>query len=157
MKGLELLTFLTKEQIKLIETSELNYRRFARVYFQINSFENNEIIVKIWQTEDEDIEKYLSAKDLISRAKDVFNMIPEDIKIHFRPIPFNSDDLTKFSTDKIRKEMDAMGLQPKDLVKLLCIDKSTISQILSSDRNLSRPSKAMFYYMFKYLKTKVNV
>jgi hypothetical protein len=157
MKGLELLTFLTKEQIKLIETSELNYRRFARVYFQINSFENNEIVVKIWQTEDEDIDEYLSAKDLISRAKDVFNMIPEDIKIHFRPIPFKSDDLTKFSTEKILKEMDAMGLQPKDLVKLLCIDKSTISQILSSDRNLSRPSKAMFYYMFKYLKTKVNV
>jgi transcriptional regulator with XRE-family HTH domain len=84
-------------------------------------------------------------------------MIPEDFKLHIRPIPFKSDDLTKFNTEKIQKEMENLGLRPKDLVKLLCIDKSTISQILSSDRNLSRPSKAMFYYLFKYLKAKVNV
>jgi hypothetical protein len=157
MKGLDLLTFLSKEQIKLIETSELNYRRFARIYFQINSFENNEIVIKVWQTEDEDIEQYLSAKELISRTKEVFNMIPEGVKLHIRPIPFNPDDLTKFTTEKIQNEMENLGLKPKDLVKLVCIDKSTISQILSSDRNLSRPSKAMFYYLFKYLKTKVNV
>jgi glycine/serine hydroxymethyltransferase len=151
MKGLELLTFLTDKQLEFIEVAELSYRRFARIYFQILSFENNEIILKVWQTETPD-KIYLSAKDLALRAKDMFaGKIPVNIKLHIRPVPF--DPLKNFSTSDIRQEMTELGLKAKDLVKLLDISKSTISMLLSENRNMSKPTKAMFYYLFKYLKT----
>jgi hypothetical protein len=151
MKGLELLKFLDKEQINLIKNSEQNYKRFARIHFQILSFENNEIIVKVWQTENV-AGSYLPAKELLTRAKDIFKgMIPENIKLHIRPIPF--DPLENFSLTDIENQMNELGLQAKDLVKLLDIDKSTISSLLSRNRNLSKATKAMFYYLFKYLKT----
>jgi hypothetical protein len=151
MKGLELLTFLNKEQIDLIRASEQNYKRFARIYFQVILCKNNEIILKVWQTENA-AQNYLSAKDLVVRAKEVFSdMIPDNVKLYVRPIPF--DPLTNFSLSNIENEMAELGLQSKDLVKLLNIDKSTISLLLSKNRNMSKPTKAMFYYLFKYLKT----
>jgi hypothetical protein len=151
MKGLELLKFLDKEQISLIKNSEQNYKRFVHIHFQILSFENNEIIVKVWQTENV-VGSYLPAKELLTRAKDIFQgMIPENIKLYIRPIPF--DPLANFSLTDIENQMNELGLQAKDLVKLLDIDKSTISSLLARNRNLSKATKAMFYYLFKYLKT----
>ncbi|MDR0725600.1 MAG: hypothetical protein LBF59_06300 [Prevotellaceae bacterium] len=151
MKGLELLNFLTEKQLEFIEAAELSYRRFARIYFQILSFDNNEIILKVWQTENPD-KSYLSAKELASRAKEMFtNKIPENIKLHIRPIAFNS--LEHFSASDVEHEMTELGLKAKDLVKLLNVNKSTISLLLSKNRNMSKATKAMFYYLFKYLRT----
>jgi DNA-binding MarR family transcriptional regulator len=82
MKGMELLPFLTDEQRKLLETSELNYKRFARIYFKVLSYAENELVVKVWQMENP-AEKYLSAKELVERAKGVFEgILPENTKLH---------------------------------------------------------------------------
>jgi hypothetical protein len=151
MKGIELLNFLTEEQIKLVLNSEQNYRRFARIYFQVLSFKDGEIVVKVWQTENA-AKQYLSAKQLIERAKGAFEgMIPDNIKLHFRPVPF--DPLENFSASDVEQEMADLGLKAKDLVKLLNINKSTISLLLSKNRNMSKSAKAMFYYLFKYIRT----
>ena len=92
MKGIELLPSLTKEQKELLETSERNYKRFARVYYQILSVDPNEVVVKVWQIENK-AQKYLSAKELIERTHSIFEgIVPENIKIHVRPIPFDKVD-----------------------------------------------------------------
>ena len=157
MKGIELLPFLTEEQKKLLEKSSANYKRFARVYFQILEFSGNAVIVKVWQMENP-TERYLTSKELIDRTKEVFgsDILPAEIKLHIRPIAFESDELKTFSVETIDKKMNQLGLKPKDLVKLLDIDKSTLSQILKKNRELSRASKAMFYYLFKSLELKVS-
>lgn len=49
----------------------------------------------------------------------------------------------------VRSEMDQAGMKPKDLCRLLCIDKSTISILLNGDRPLTKWQKACFYYFFK--------
>lgn len=153
MKGLELLTFLTKEQRERIETSENAYKRFARVYFSVVSANDVEIIVKVWQQENV-TERYLSAKELIDRAKEVFEgCIPESVKLHVRPIPYKEEPLANVDASYVAKKMEEYNLQPKDLVKLLNIDKSTISRTLSADE-MTKSSKAMFYYLFKYLELK---
>jgi len=156
MKGIELLPFLTEEQKRLLETSSVNYKRFARVYFQILDFSDNTVIVKVWQLENP-AERYLTAKELIDRTKEVFgsDVLPAEINLHVRPIAFELDELKNFTVETIEKKMQHFGLKPKDLVKLLDIDKSTLSQILSKNRELSRASKAMFYYLFKSLASKL--
>jgi hypothetical protein len=99
-------------------------------------------------------EKYLSAKELIERVKGVFEGIaPTDVKLHVRPVPFNKTELEKFSTAEAVQKMEKLGLQPKDLVKLLDIDKSSISLMLNGERELSKPGRAMLYYLFKYLES----
>jgi antitoxin component HigA of HigAB toxin-antitoxin module len=157
MKGIELLPFLTKEQRELLETSSINYKRFARVYFHILEFDGSALVVKVWQL-DNPANHYLSAKELIDRTKEVFNhdVLPDNISLHIRPIPFEQDDLKAFTVDTVEERMSAFGLKPKDLVKLLDIDKSTLSLILNRNRELTRASKAMFYYLFKNLEMRLS-
>ena len=154
MKGIELFPFLTKEQRKLLETSERNYKRFARVYFQILSFDGKEAVIKAWQLQNE-AKKYLSEKELIERTQAVFDgIIPAEAKIRVRPVSFGTIDLNRFSIDIIEEKMQELGLKPKDLVHLLNINKSSLSLMLSKERGLTKPSKAMFYYLFKYMESK---
>jgi hypothetical protein len=63
--------------------------------------------------------------------------------------------LENFSIADIERGMSEFDLKPKDLVKLLNLDKSTISQMLAG-RFLTKSNKTMFYYLFKYLKTEKN-
>jgi len=156
MKGIELLPFLTDKQRKLLEASETNYKRFARVYFQILEFSGNAIVVKVWQL-DNPAKRYLNSKELIDRTKEVFgsDILPASINLHIRPVPFEKDELKAFTVETIEKKMEQFGLKPKDLVKLLDIDKSSLSLILTKNREMTRASKAMFYYFFKSLELKV--
>jgi len=150
MKGLELLPALTDHQKKLLDTSELNYKRYARLYFEIISFENNEITIKAFQRENV-AEKYLTSKEIIERVHGVFDVL--GYKVHVRPITFKKDDLANVDTAYVQSKMEALSLGQKDLVKLLNIDKSSLSLILSEGR-MTRSNQAMFYYLFKYLEEK---
>ncbi|MDR2467200.1 MAG: hypothetical protein LBD35_07395, partial [Prevotellaceae bacterium] len=124
IKGIEKLQ-LDAEQQRLLAVSEMNYKRYGRIYFKVVSFENNVLTVKVWQMENE-AEKYLTVKELADRANGVFrDVLPENATIHVRPIPFKPDDLAKFSASDIENKMNELGLKPKDLVKLLNMDKST--------------------------------
>jgi hypothetical protein len=153
MKGIELLPFLAAEQRKWLETSELSYRRHARIYFQILSYSPGELCVKAWQMENP-LDKYLSSKELVERTKGVFSgILPPDTKLHVRPIVYKKDELERFSVKDVNSKMKELGLKAKDLVKLLDIDKSSLSLILKGERELTKPSKAMLYYLFKYLET----
>ena len=155
IKGLEKLK-LTADQRKLLDTSELQYRRFARIYFEILDVTDTKVIVKVWQMENQTGE-YLCANELTSRAKDVFEAVVHDgIVVHVRPIPFNPDDIRKMDLEVINQQLVKLGLQAKDLVKLLDIDKSSISLILSGQRELTKWHKAAFYYLFKDISLKTE-
>jgi hypothetical protein len=99
-------------------------------------------------------ENYLSAKELVERAKGVFEeILPENTRLHVRPVPFNKIELENFSASDAVSKMEKLGLQPKDLVKMLDIDKSSLSLMLKGERELSKLGRAMLYYFFKYLET----
>lgn len=155
MKGVELLPFLTKEQKELLETSYANYKRMARIYFEVLEFSNDAIVVKVWQMENP-IKRYLSQKELVDRVRDVFNgdVVPENIKVHVRAIPFEKMELISFSIEKVNEKMEKLGLKPKDVARLLNLDKSSLSELLSGNRSLTKSHKAMFFYLFKYLELK---
>ena len=95
-----------------------------------------------------------SFKELVERAKGVFDgIIPPETKQHVRPIPHGKSELEKFSVNDANSKMEKLGLKPKDLVKLLDIDKSSLSLMLSGERELTKSGKAMLYYLFKYLES----
>jgi hypothetical protein len=150
MKGIEKLN-LTKEQKRILEKSEVSFKRFARVYFEVIRIDEKEAIIKVWQQENP-AQNYLSAKELIERTKGVFEgIIPAGVKIHCRPVPYEPSELRNLTIEVIKRDIEQFGLKPKDLVKLLDIDKSSLSLILSENRELSKANRAMFYYLLKYL------
>lgn len=149
MKGIEKLTHITDEQRKLLIHSAKQYKRFARIYFEILEVTPDSVSVKIKQLEGP-AEKYLSAKDLTQRALEVFEgMIPVDWKFNVRAVPFKF--LQVVDADYINSRKEDLGLTDVDMARLLDVRPENLSRILSDNRGLTKLGKAAFYYLFKYL------
>lgn len=83
----------------------------------------------------------LNQKQLIERAREVF---PDDI---IKPVVF-SLDVDSINLEWIEARMDEFSIKRNDLIKQLAIDKSSLSLILSGQRELSKPMRATFFYYF---------
>ena len=149
MKGIELVSFLTDDQKKLLEVSEINYKRYGRIYISIVSFNGNILVVKISQKENE-AQKYLRAKELRERAKEVFKgIIPDNIKLHIGVVPYTQDSLSEISIEWIKEQQNTYGISDAELAKFVNIDQANLFRIFNQ-RGLTKIHKALFYYFFKY-------
>lgn len=149
MKGIELLPFLTEKQKELLKTSDVNYKRFARIYISVISFRDNTVTVKIAQKENDATGKYLSAKELRDRAKGVFSgILPEGMKLHIGAVPFTPDHLPDITVEWIKEQQQKYGLTDADLAKSVNIDNANLFRIFNQ-RGLTKIHKALFYYFFK--------
>ena len=88
----------------------------------------------------------LNNKELHNRAKEIFTGVNAlQLKIIPSVFSLNVDDIT---IGWIEMKMQEFGINRKDLVKQLAIDKSSLSLILSGNRELSKPMRATFFYYF---------
>lgn len=152
MTGLDKLNFLTSDQREQILLSEKNYKRFARIYFRVHEYneKRKDVTVKVWQ--DRNVSgKYLSVEELRERAREVFNMLPEGMRLHVHARTFAAYGIDEVDIDYITEQMEKLNLKQADLVDYLNINKSTISSWLSGSKELTNIHKAMFFYFFKYL------
>lgn len=83
----------------------------------------------------------LNQKQLIERAKKIF----PDRKV--KPFVFSLDG-SEITLDWIGSKMDEFGIKRNDLIKQLAIDKASLSLILSGKVELSKRTKASFFYYF---------
>lgn len=83
----------------------------------------------------------LNQKQLHERAREVF----PDAKIIPVVYSLQVDDI---SIDWVESKMDEFGIKRNDLIKQLAIDKSSLSEIFSGNRGLTKSMKATFFYYF---------
>lgn len=83
----------------------------------------------------------LSQKQLHERARDIF----PDAKIIPVAYSLQVDDIDlKWVSDKMKE----FGIKRKDLMKQLAIDKSSLSDMFTERRGLTKSMKATFFYYF---------
>jgi hypothetical protein len=87
----------------------------------------------------------LNQKELVERAKEIFKST--GLKVKVVPVVF-SLDVDRINVQWIENKMEEFGISRNDLVKQLAIDKSSLSLILSGNRELSKPMRATFFYYF---------
>lgn len=149
MKNIGLLPVTDEAKNRLNEFA-LQYKRFAKIYVEVVSFENDRIIVRVEQKEQVN-GKQLSKNDLTERVKDMFkDEIPANWKLTVSAVDFDRKDIDTVSDEWINKKMDQFNLKAKHLVGYTGIDKATISLILSGEKQLTKWQKVAFYYFFKY-------
>lgn len=83
----------------------------------------------------------LNQKQLHERAREVF----PDAKIIPVVYSLQVDDI---SIDWVESKMDEFGIKRNDLIKQLAIDKSSLSEMFSGNRGLTKSMKATFFYYF---------
>ena len=104
MKGIELLSFLTEKQKELLKTSDMQYKRYARIFISIVGFDNNTVTVKVAQKEN-DAQRYLSAKELRDRVKGVFDgILPEGMKLHVGAVPYTQDNMPDVTVEWVKEQ-----------------------------------------------------
>ena len=149
MKNLELLP-LPEEKKKRLKTFSRMYRQNARVFIEVVSFEGRRIVVRVEQKELVN-GRFLNKKELIDRTREMFKgEIPDDWKLIVSPVDYNPQDIESISSNWITKRMNDLGIRAKHICKSTGIDKSTISSILSGEKELTKWHKTAFYYFFKY-------
>ncbi len=149
MKNLNLLP-IPEEKKKRIATFARMYKQNARIYIDIISFEKNQLVVRVEQKEMVN-DKFLNHKELIERARDMFKgEIPEDWKLIVSAVDSNKDDIEAINPSWIAQRMKKLGLKGKHISNRIGIDTSTISSILTGEKELTKWHKATFYYFFKY-------
>lgn len=122
---------LTTSQIKSIS----NYKAFG---IDIEILEDNQVKI----TQSRLVNGFiLNQKQLHERAREVF----PDAKII--PVVY-SLQVEEINTDWIEQQMEEFGIKRNDLIKQLAIDKSSLSEMFSGNRGLTKSMKANFFYYF---------
>lgn len=125
----------------------MQYKRYGRIFISIVGVENNTVRVKVAQKEN-DIPKYLSAKELRDRVKNVFDgMLPDGMKLYIGAIPYTPDNMPDVTVEWIKEQQAKFGLTDSDLAKSVNIDNANLHRIFNQ-RGLTKIHKALFYYFF---------
>lgn len=120
-----------------------NYGRMG-IIIEILEMTDNEAKIKV--THKHAFNGYLlNQKQLVERVKKVFEHTGIKTKIY--PVVYKID-LSKINIQWIKLKMLEFGLKRKDLMRQLAIDKSSLSLILNGKVELSKRTKATFYYYF---------
>jgi hypothetical protein len=149
MKNIDLLP-LGEEQKKRLKTFARMYRQNARIFIEVISFNENRIVVRIEQKELAG-GPFLNRRELTERAREMFKgEIPDDWKLIVSATDCSREDIETISPDWIKRRMHDLGLKAKHISNRIGIDKSTVSSILTGEKELTKWHKAAFYYFFKY-------
>ncbi|SFD85406.1 hypothetical protein [Thermophagus xiamenensis] len=152
MRGIEKLTHLTEDQKERLIYSANQYERFARIYFEVLDVKDKTVSIKIYQLEN-NLEKYLPAKELKERALEVFKgCIPEGWEINLIAKPYKF--LNTITFESIREKQKELGLSDDELSLYLGIRKENLNRMLSGKRKLSKCQKVAFYYFFKWFESR---
>jgi len=149
MKNLDLLP-IAEEKKKRLATFARAYKQNARIYMDVISFDKNQLIVRVEQKEIVG-DRYLNHKELIQRTREMFaGEIPDEWKLIVSAMDSNKEDIESINPEWIGKRMKRLGLKGKHISSRIGIDQSTISSILTGEKELTKWHKAAFYYFFKY-------
>ena len=149
MKNIELLP-LPIEGKKRLETFAQQYRRMAHIAIDVVSFEDGRLIVRAEQ-KDMVNDKFLTKKELTQRVRDMFRgEIPEEWKLTVSAVDYDRKDIDAIDIAWIRTRMEKLGLKNKHVSNYTGIDKCTVSNLLSGEKELTKWHKVAMYYFFKY-------
>ena len=154
MKKLELLN-IPEDVRNALQKSYLTYLRNAKIKIDILDIQGNVITVRVEQVR-KTTDKIFTGKELIERASEVFEVLPEGFQIRYRPLTFKGEGVEAVSADYVRNMMKRHKITQSELCEAMRIDKYAMSKLLSNQYSFTNWHQSAFYYYFKYLATKLD-
>lgn len=139
---------IPESDLKKLEQSAYNYARHTQLYFKIAYVDDEKIIVQAKQEKTSSGE-YFTKESIKDRATNVFRDIFPDHEIAIRPSPYQHPPVDVVNPDWIRRQMSRKKVSSKQIREFTGIDKGTISNWISGNRNMSQAARAMFYLFLK--------
>lgn len=146
IKNIHLLdSILSDKDKERLEAGAALHKRLSNITFKILEIGDKSITVRVVQGKHLS-ENYADKKTLVIRARELFEKVLPNMKVHPQVITYVANPVTEVDSVWIKKHMDKLGLRVIDLVNATGIDKTNISAWVNGTRPMSQPVKAMFYY-----------
>jgi len=137
---------VSEDVLSKMEHAALEHQRHSSITFKIVEYDVNKIVIQAVQGKNA-TGIYHSQKRLIEIVHETFDRFFKKIQVH--AIPFKESLAQKNVTPAwINKQMLDKGTSLKQLSEDTGIDKTQLSSLITGDRTLSAPMKAMFWYYF---------
>ncbi len=148
IKNIHLLAWLNEEALLRLEQTALAHQRFSRIEFKIASVIANEITIIVTQSKCPQ-ENYQTQKRLIEIVQEAFKAYIESRRILVQATPYIPSPVEVVTPEWITQQMSRYKIALKQLAIDTGINKSSLSSVITGDKPLSDPMRAMFYYYFK--------
>jgi hypothetical protein len=149
MKNIELLPVSPEIRNRISEMAK-QYKRFAKVYIDVVSFDKNKLIVRVEQKEPVN-GKVLNAAQLVDRVRELFKgELPDSVKLSISPVYFDREEISQVSPEWIKERIAKNNLKLRNLHSYMNLDVSTLSSIINGEKPLTKWHKTAIYYFFKY-------
>lgn len=149
IKNLELIADMLPDiQLQRMDAGAAMHLHYSKIEFKILEIKDDEITVRVTQGESP-AENHLTNRELVSRAKELFNHFLPDKIIHVRAFPYNVPKVDEVSPAWIQNRMTAKSISQKAMADETGIDKTNLSAWINGTRPMSQPVKAMFWFMLR--------
>lgn len=151
IKNIHLLQWLNEESALKLEQVALAHQRYSAISFKIKSVDAEEVTIITTQGKSFH-ENQHAQKRLIEITKEMFSGGVEGRRVLVQAVPYVASPTEVVSPEWIRQQMSRYKLALKVMATETGINKSSLSSVITGDKPLSDPMRAMFFYYFKALK-----
>jgi hypothetical protein len=157
IKNIHLLNNQVKQiDLDRMEHAALQHKRYSNLDFKIVEYGPKKLIIQIAQGKNAG-GNYFDKKRLIEIVHETFDRFFKDHKIHVHPIEYIDSKANKVDSKWIQDKMLSGEIKLKEIAADTGIDYTQLSSLVSGDRPLSQPMKALFWYYFSYKEIMADV
>jgi hypothetical protein len=149
LKNVHLLNDFREADIDKMEHAALQHKRYSNIDFKIVEYSPRKVIIQIGQGKNAG-GNYFDKKRLIEIVHETYDRFFKDKKVHVHPIEYVQSPANSVDSKWINDQMLKSGIKLKDMVDDTGIDKTQLSSLISGNRPLSQPMKALFWFYFAY-------
>ncbi len=148
IKNIRLLSFLDEDQVMKLEHVALQHQRFSHISFKIEIMTDTQVTVTI--TQQKSTHQH-PTKRLVEITNELFLSFIGERRLIVGAIPYVPSPVEIVTSEWIKQQMSRYRVALKQLAIDTGINKSSLSSVITGDKPLSDPMRAMFFYYFKNL------
>lgn len=130
-----------------MEAAAVAHRRHAGITFKIVDYTPKKVTIQVTQ-EKHAAGNYHPAKRLVEIVHETFDRFFKDKKVVVNTIPFQQTPADGVDSKWINEQMLNTGTRLKQIAADTGIDYTQLSSLVSGDRPLSQPMRALFWFYF---------
>jgi hypothetical protein len=143
-----MLTDHSPGDLEKMEAVALAHRKISGITFKIVDYNDKKVIIQIVQGKHA-ARNYHPPRRLVEIVHETFDRFFPDHRVMVQPIPFKESPVNKVDPEWIRKRMLREHIKIKDIAEDTGIDRSQLNALISGNRPLSQPMKALFWLYFQ--------
>jgi hypothetical protein len=147
LKNIHLLDDISEDDKLKMEEAAVAHKRYSNIEFKILEYTPSKVIVRVTQGKSA-ANNYQTAKRLVEIVSETYGRFFNGKKIMARPYIYQQSPANDVNDTWINNQMTKLKIGIPQIVEDTGIDKTQLTSLITGNRPLSQPMKALFWYYF---------